>query len=51
LIDRSRVLDPALKRAWLRVLPMMEPAHRRELAEILRLEHEPAASGASGSPG
>ena len=43
LIDRSRVLDPALKHAWLRVLPLMDPAHRRELAEILRLEVEAAS--------
>jgi hypothetical protein len=52
LIVRSRVFDPALKRAWLRVLPHMSETQRRELAEILRLEgaaeptgrHDPSAA-------
>ena len=41
LIRRSRVLEPALKRAWLAVLPLMVERHRAELREILMLEGHP----------
>jgi hypothetical protein len=41
------VLDPALKRAWLGVLPLMVERHREELQEILWLEDRgPEASAA-----
>jgi hypothetical protein len=50
LIVRSKVLDPALKRAWLRVLPHMAEEQRRELAEILRLEGVPVLPGGAESP-
>ena len=40
LIRRSRVLDPVLKRQWLRLLPHLAPADRARLREILGLERE-----------
>lgn len=46
LIRRSRVLDPVLKRRWLRLLPHLSPLDRARLHEILALETgaEPAES-------
>lgn len=37
-IRRSRVLDPVLKRQWLRLLPHLSLADRARLLEILDLE-------------
>ena len=37
-IRRSRVLDPVLKRQWLRLLPHLSLADRTRLREILDLE-------------
>jgi hypothetical protein len=45
LIRASAVFDAAQKRAWIGVLPHLAPAHRAELLEILRLEHEPERAG------
>jgi hypothetical protein len=36
LIRRSPVLDAALKRHWLRVLPHLSPRDRRRLEAVLR---------------
>ena len=38
MIRRSRVLDPLLKRQWLRLLPHLSPPDRARLREILDLE-------------
>lgn len=40
LIERSQVLDPVLKRAWLGALPLMTSSQRAELRAILAIEHE-----------
>ena len=37
-IRRSRVMDPVLKRQWLRLLPHISLADRTRLLEILDLE-------------
>ena len=38
LIRQSRVLDPLLKRQWLRIIEHLTPADRERLREILRSE-------------
>jgi hypothetical protein len=50
LIRRSRVLDPALKRAWLGVLPLMAERHRAELRQILLLEGTDGVGPEQGRP-
>ena len=45
MIRRSRVLDPVLKRQWLRLLPHLAPADRVRLREILELEAESGRAG------
>ncbi len=49
LIRASRVLDPVLKRQWLRVLAHLTPADRARLLEILRSEEADPAPGSQRS--
>jgi hypothetical protein len=44
-IRRSALLDPALKRHWLRVLPHLAPRERDRLRGIL---HAPTAGASAG---
>jgi len=38
LLSGSRLIEPAAKRHWLRVLPVLTPADRDRLAQILLAE-------------